>query len=281
MAEPEDASVAVYIDFDNVVISRADQAKRSGVSPEVSLDAILDFATKYGRVSISRAYADWSNERNASYRRQLVDRAVDLTQLFTASGTKNGADIRMAIDVVEDLYRLDDITHVVIVAGDSDYVPLAQRVRRLGREVIGIGVAGSISRALASACDEYRDYDELAKALTAGEDEPAQQDVPPAVTAATEGGRPPAERAETAPRLRPGSLLVRALRLLDEQKPEREWHPLAALKTQILRMEPSFQESAYEAASFSAFVKKYPGQVDVKENKARLKPEKAPAKSAD
>ncbi len=299
MTEPEDGSVAVYIDFDNIVISREDQArKKNGVDPTVSLDAVLDFATKYGRVSISRAYADWSNERNASYRHQLVDRAVDLTQLFPASGTKNGADIRMAIDVVEDLYRHDDITHVVIVAGDSDYVPLAQRIRRLGREVIGIGVAGSISRALKSACDEYRDYDELAKKAAEDDEEIIEQDVQPAVAAAATGtgtgtgarqpatpeSADPAESAESeessTPRRRPGALLIRALRLLDEQHPGREWHALAAVKNQVLRMEPDFQEKTYEASSFGAFVKKYPGQVDIKDNKARLRPAKATAKQA-
>ena len=42
-------------------------------------------------------------------------------------------------------FQHPDITHVVIVAGDSDYVPLAQRCKRLGRYVVGIGVAGSTS----------------------------------------------------------------------------------------------------------------------------------------
>ena len=56
-------------------------------------------------------------------------------QLFPTAGTKNGADIRLSVDVVEELFRLPDITHVVIVAGDSDYIPPAQNVRRLGRTV--------------------------------------------------------------------------------------------------------------------------------------------------
>jgi NYN domain-containing protein len=47
------------------------------------------------------------------------------------------------------------VTHVVIVAGDSGYIPLAQRRKRLGRYVVGIGVAGSSSKSLAAACDEF------------------------------------------------------------------------------------------------------------------------------
>lgn len=92
----------------------------------------------------------------------MIDRAVDLTQLFpTVQSMKNGADIRLAVDVVEDLFRLPDLTHVVIVAGDSDFIALAQRCRRLGRYVVGIGVAGGTSKALTSACDEFADYDAL------------------------------------------------------------------------------------------------------------------------
>ncbi|MEZ5159657.1 MAG: NYN domain-containing protein [Marmoricola sp.] len=160
MTTPE-SRVAVYIDFDNVVISRANQVKATGASATVGIDVLLDFATRYGRLTISRAYADWSIEKNAAYKDQLVARAVELVQLFPASKTKNGADIRLAVDAIEDLFLHDDLTHVVIAAGDSDFVPLAQRARRLGRVVLGVGVAGSISKTLASACDVYVEYDEL------------------------------------------------------------------------------------------------------------------------
>ncbi|CAD6009226.1 NYN domain-containing protein [Agreia sp. COWG] len=186
--EPIDARVGLYIDFDNIVISRYQQLhgrnafQRDGIrdfdksapnnDPEVAarlaaatvdFSAIIDFAASFGTTVVNRAYADWSVPVNASYQRQLMSRAVDLTQLFTTTtrGTKNGADIRLAVDVVEDLFRLPDLTHVIIVAGDSDYIALAQKAKRLGRFVVGIGVAGSTSTSLAAACDEFEDYDSL------------------------------------------------------------------------------------------------------------------------
>ena len=122
---------------------------------------MLDFAATFGTIAIARAYADWSTPINASYRGQLIDRAVDLVQLFPLSATKNGADIRLSVDAVEDMFRIEDLTHIVIVAGDSDYVALAQKAKRLGRYVVGIGVAGGTSRALTASCDEYADYDAL------------------------------------------------------------------------------------------------------------------------
>lgn len=184
MTEPGDGRVAVYIDFDNIVISRYDQVhgrgsymrdrpKSSSTQPKaafaekleearVDLGAVIDFSSSFGTLVLTRAYADWSSAVNAEYRGQLVGRAVDLVQLFPAAAyAKNGADIRLAVDAVEDLFRLPELTHVVIVAGDSDYVPLAQRVKRLGRYVIGIGVAGSTAKSLAAACDEFVSYDDL------------------------------------------------------------------------------------------------------------------------
>ena len=110
---------------------------------------------------MTRAYADWSVPANSAYRKALVDRAVDLVQLFAAAGTKNGADIRLVVDTIKDLSRHPDITHVALVAGDSDYVALAQRCKQMGRFVVGIGVAGSTSRALVNACDEFQSYEAL------------------------------------------------------------------------------------------------------------------------
>src|SRR6185312_9495631 len=159
MPTAPDARVAVYLDFDNIVMSWYDRVHgrnaysrdRQRISADVTepeiaqrlheatidVGAIIDYAASFGTLVLTRAYADWSNPVNAEYRSQLVARAVDLVQLFPAAAyAKNGADIRLAVDTVEDMFRLPDLTHVVIVAGDSDYVPLAQRCKRLGRYVV-------------------------------------------------------------------------------------------------------------------------------------------------
>src|SRR6201993_1548663 len=187
MTESGQTRVAVYLDFDNIVISRYDQVhgrnsfqrdKTKGLEQErlelarVDVGAIIDFASAFAPLLPPRAYADWSADVNSAYHGQLVGRAVDLVQLFPAAAYgKNGADIRLAVDAVEDMFRLPDLTHVVIVAGDSDYVPLAQRCKRLGRYFVGIGVAGSSSRGLAAACDEFVTYDGLPGVTSAPKEE--------------------------------------------------------------------------------------------------------------
>jgi len=292
MTEPGDTRVAVYIDFDNIVISRYDQVhgrgqfqrdKVRGFSRDgrqsdpdtadkirratVDVGAVIDFASSFGTLVLTRAYADWSAPVNADYRGQLVSRAVDLVQLFPAAAyAKNGADIRLAVDAVEDMFRLPDLTHVVIVAGDSDYIALAQRCRRLGRYVVGVGVAGSTSRSLAAACDELVTYDALPGITPAGvaaADKPAEPQEPgdarsargtrrtrqPAAAVSDEPDPEPEDPQEQATRL-----LERALRL-GQEKDDEDWLHSSAVKSQMRRMDPSFSEKALGYRSFSDFVK--------------------------
>jgi len=274
MPDSTDARVAVYIDFDNVVISRydnvfgdsawrKDNARNHAGDPEASdpidlkladaavdIGAIIDYASSFGTVAFTRAYADWSVPANAAYRKQLVDRAVDLTQLFSTSGTKNGADIRLSIDAVDDLFRHADLTHVVVVAGDSDYISLAQRCKSLGRFVVGIGVTGSTSSALVAACDEFSDYDDLPDVVRT----PAPRKQAAKKSAATKkASAKKADQTESGPQADATALLVRALRI-GLEKSEDEWLYSGGVKSQMQRMNSRFKEKSLGYASFRDFV---------------------------
>ena len=275
MTEPGAPRVAVYLDFDNIVISRYDQVngrnsfqrdKAKGLESaklgraRVDVGAILDFASSFGTVVLTRAYADWSAEVNAEYQEQLVGRAVDLVQLFPAAAYgKNAADIRLAVDAVEDMFRLPDLTHVVIVAGDSDYIPLAQRCKRLGRYVVGIGVAGSSSRSLAAACDDFVIYDALPGVPVF---EPSATDEKPKRRAAKskspEPEPPDPQAAATA-------LLERALQI-GLEKDDADWLHNSAVKAQMKRMDPSFSEKSLGFKSFSDFLRSRADVVELDES---------------
>lgn len=273
MTEPGAARVAVYLDFDNIVISRYDQVngrnsfqrdKAKGLDPaklalaRVDVGAVLDFASSFGTVVLTRAYADWSADVNAEYREQLVGRAVDLVQLFPAAAYgKNAADIRLAVDAVEDMFRLPDLTHVVIVAGDSDYIPLAQRCKRLGRYVVGIGVAGASSRSLAAACDEFVIYDALPGVPVY--EPPSVEEKPRAKRAkSTEPEPPDPQGAATA-------LLKRALQI-GLEKDDVEWLHNSTVKAQMKRMDPSFSEKSLGFKSFSDFLRSRSDIVELDES---------------
>jgi hypothetical protein len=305
----DSSRVTVYIDFDNVVISRYDSVhgegawrsdmardhRRSLNSPdpidvklaeaEVDLGAIIDYAASFGTVAFTRAYADWSVPANTAYKNPLVNWSVDLVQLFPASGTKNGADIRLAVDAVEDLGRHPEISHLVFVAGDSDYVPLAQRCKRMGRYVVGIGVAGSTSSALVSACNEFIDYAELpgvipppknaepakkstAKKATAekarAEKEPAKTAPAKKSAAKKSAAEPPAESPSESPaQAAATALLVRAVRVR-LQKSDDEWVNAGGIKSQMQRTNAAFNEKSLGFSTFRAFVESRANDVESK-----------------
>jgi NYN domain/OST-HTH/LOTUS domain len=277
MTESTANRVAVYFDFDNIVISRYDQVhgrgtfqreKAKGLEKErlqlaaVDLGAIIDFASSFGTLVLTRAYADWSADVNAGYHRQLVGRAVDLVQLFPAAAYgKNGADIRLAVDAVEDMFRLPDLTHVVIVGGDSDYIALAQRCKRLGRYVVGIGVAGASSQSLAAACDEFLTYDALPgiSTTTTPVAQPKRRGRPASATESGDEPTPPDPQAAAT------GLLERALRI-GQEKDDAEWQHNSEVKAQMKRMDPSFSEKSLGFKSFSDFLRSRSDLVDLDES---------------
>src|SRR6478672_10474931 len=269
--------VAVYIDFDNVVISRYDDIHGKHAwsttskdpldaklaAARVDIGAIIDYAASFGSVSLSRAYADWSVPANAAYKDELMGRALHLVQLFTASGVKNGADIRLAVDAVEDLMRHPEITHVVLVAGDSDYVPLAQSCKQLGRYVVGIGVAGSTSKALVSACNEFIDYAHLPGVTPPPAAKPVATAAPAKKAAAKKTSRkstsadPSAEEAT--------NLLVRAIRV-GLQKGDDDWVYAAGVKSQMYLMDTAFTEKSLGFTTFREFVESQSDKVVSKQH---------------
>ncbi|KUH81658.1 MULTISPECIES: NYN domain-containing protein [unclassified Mycobacterium] len=287
MTEPGANRVAVYLDFDNIVISRYDQIhgrssfqrdkaagfhKQPGRLSQATVDvgAIIDFASSFGTLVLTKAYADWSADVNADYRDQLVGRAVDLVQLFPAAAyNKNGADIRLAVDAVEDMFRLPDLTHVVIVAGDSDYIPLAQRCKRLGRYVVGIGITGSISRSLTAACDEFVSYDALPGVPAVKTEAPKRRRTK--ADADQEPETPDPQAAATA-------LLERALRVAHgKDDSDSDWLHNSAVKAQMKRMDPSFSEKSLGFRSFSDFLRSRTELVELDESSTtrlvRLRPD--------
>jgi len=150
---------------------------------------------------------------------------------------------------------------VVIVAGDSDYIPLAQRCKRLGRYVVGVGVAGSSSRALAAACDEFVVYDAL----------PGVPVPEPAPTKAAPKQRARANAADAEEPLSPDpqaaatDLLTRALRM-GLEKDDVDWLHNSAVKAQMKRMDPSFSEKSLGFKSFSDFLRSRSDLVELDES---------------
>lgn len=143
-----DQRIALFIDFENLVT-------RTGFSPEkFDLQPALDTLLEKGKLVYRRAYADWTRYAEATTR--LHDKGVELVDVppSTRAG-KNGADMRLVIDALELCYLREHIDTFAIASGDSDFCPLAYKLRENDRTVIGLAVKESTSPLFVKACDEF------------------------------------------------------------------------------------------------------------------------------
>ncbi len=148
MPEKNERRIALFLDFENLVTN-------TGLSASsFDLQAPMDRLLEKGKVVFRRAYCDWSRFREAT--RTLHDHGVELIDVppSTRAG-KNGADMRLVIDALELCYARESIDTFVIASGDSDFCPLAYKLRENGRTVIGLAVRESTSPLFVKACDEF------------------------------------------------------------------------------------------------------------------------------
>jgi uncharacterized protein (TIGR00288 family) len=146
--EQSDQRIALFIDFENLVTRTGLAAESFDLQP--ALDALLE----KGKVVFRRAYADWTRFAPATQR--LHDKGVELMDVppSTRAG-KNGADVRLVVDALELCYLREHIDTFVLASGDSDFVPLANKLRENDRTVIGMAVKEATSPLFVKACDEF------------------------------------------------------------------------------------------------------------------------------
>ena len=146
--DSDDQRIALFVDFENLVTRTGLSAEQFDIAP--ALDTLLD----KGKVLFRRAYCDWT--RFAPATRNLHEHGVELIDVppSTRAG-KNCADVRLVIDALELAYLREHINTFVVASGDSDFCPLAYKLREIGRTVIGMGVREATSQLFVKACDEF------------------------------------------------------------------------------------------------------------------------------
>src|SRR5690242_8628056 len=148
MASDKELRIALFVDFENLVTNTGISAASFDLQP--AMDRLLE----KGKVVFRRAYCDWSRFPGAP--RRLHDFGVELIDVppSTRAG-KNGADMRLVIDALELCYAREHIDTFAIASGDSDFCPLAYKLRENNRMLIGLGVKEATSPLFVKACDEF------------------------------------------------------------------------------------------------------------------------------
>ncbi|MBX3465697.1 MAG: NYN domain-containing protein [Planctomycetes bacterium] len=229
------------MDFENIVLGLPSSAK---FRPKAILSRVLDL----GKVVIKRAYADWSRYDN--HKVKLHELGFDLLEIPKRAMTgKNAADIRMVVDAMDVVISKEHVDTFALVTGDSDFTPLAAKLRELDKRVIGIGVKDSTSKLLIDACDEFIFYDELDDVSVAEVTE--KLTLPVKARASKGGGGGAGGKPDDRRRAEGLYLLLETTRSL-----LREYDTLWAsmVKQTIMRKQPAFSESYHGYPTFTAMI---------------------------
>jgi uncharacterized protein (TIGR00288 family) len=215
-------TLAVFFDFENIGIGLNQRRDR------FDINRVVERLVEKGKIVVKKAYADWS--RFAQYTAPLHEAAIELIEIPRRGQTgKNSADIRLCVDAMDLAYSKDHIDTFVIVSGDSDFSPLVSKLKELGKDVIGLGLAEATSDLLRDNCDEFIYYDDLGSAGST---------VLPALSKAIPEGKQ-----------KVFGLLMESLIALRRENKEVLWSSM--IKDTMKRKKPSFNEEYHGYRTFS------------------------------
>ena len=246
----EKLNIAVFVDYDNIEIGVKSTLRR-----EFDVSLPLDALKERGDLVAKFAYANWGRQEGAA--RSMAENAVQMVQrLPSPRGDKNGGDINLALDALEMAFTHPHVNAFAIVSGDSDFIPLVNKLKEYGKTVFVVGGKAFTSTILQQNCHEFVSYESLLSEDRGGQQSreraPRPQGLPGEQLARDnrpQGGqrsRPaPLDLAQAMP------LVERALQVLERRAVQPQ---LGLLKSTMLQLDSAFTEKAYGANSFSDFV---------------------------
>jgi uncharacterized protein (TIGR00288 family) len=158
----QELNIALLIDADNA-------------SPD-HLDEVLLVLGELGTINIRRAYGNWQKASLKNWGLLTGKHSIIPVQQFDVVKGKSATDMRMTIDAMDLLYR-GHVDGFGIMSSDSDFLPLAQRIREDGLQVYGFGTAKT-PQSFQQACSRFFDVAALADANgPEGSDNPIDNDL--------------------------------------------------------------------------------------------------------
>ncbi len=154
MADTPDRNIALLIDADN--------------ASAASIDAVLTILAELGTVNIRRAYGNWQKPALKGWSAILHRYAIEPNQQFDVTKGKSATDMKMTIDALDLLYG-GRVGGYGIMSSDSDFMPLAVRIKQDGLPVYGFGTAKT-PESFREACSRFID---VAALIEAEQAEPA------------------------------------------------------------------------------------------------------------
>jgi uncharacterized LabA/DUF88 family protein len=156
-SSPDNISMAVFCDFENVALG-----VRDANYEKFDIKPVLERLLLKGSIVVKKSYCDW--DRYKGFKATMHEANFELIEIpHVRQSGKNSADIRMVVDALDLCYTKSHVNTFVIVSGDSDFSPLVSKLRENAKRVIGVGVKQSTSDLLVANCDEFIFYDDLVR----------------------------------------------------------------------------------------------------------------------
>ena len=233
--ENQGKKLAVLIDADNASIS--------------SISFILEEIAKFGIASVKRVYGDWSNPALKGWYEVCLKYGMTPIHQYAYTVSKNATDIALVIDAME-LLHTSTFDGFCIVSSDSDFTPLALKIREKGLFVHGFGKS-TTPTSFVSACDKFIDVKNLIVGETADLKESANDQV-------TQG-------QITIDK----DVLSLILKTIRDKADEQGWANLLTVQQYIGVVKPDFDSRNYGRAKFSGLIRSLE-LFDIKEVKSQL-----------
>src|ERR1700732_1808197 len=164
----EKLNIAVFVDYDNIEIGVKSTLRR-----EFDVSLPLDALKERGDIVSQFAYANWGRQEGAA--RSMAENAVQMVQrLPSPRGDKNGGDINLALDALEMAFTHPHVNAFAIVSGDSDFIPLVNKLKEYGKTVFVVGGKAFTSTILQQNCHEFISYESLLPDAGSGAERPPE-----------------------------------------------------------------------------------------------------------
>jgi hypothetical protein len=223
-----------------------------------AIDPVLTVLAELGTVNVRRVYGNWSKPALKGWRDMTVKHGIEPQQQFDLTKGKNATDMKMTIDAMDLLFR-GRVEGFGIMSSDSDFMPLAMRIRQDGVPVYGFGNA-TTPEAFKQACTRFIDVNALAPPAGDPEAEPEPTAIGDVLPPAIKGGQPKVRAKLDADLVK---LLIDAYDSVKHD--ERGWSRLSTMG-QLAANRSSFDARNYGYKRLSDLIKDVPSfQVETRE----------------
>ena len=239
---PENVSMALFCDFENVALGVRD-AKYEKFDIKLVLERLL----LKGSIVVKKAYCDW--DRYKGFKATMHEANFELIEIpHVRQSGKNSADIRLVVDALDLCYTKSHVDTFVIISGDSDFSPLVSKLRENAKQVIGVGVKQSTSDLLIANCDEFIFYDDLVRETQRAAARREPKEVQPARRAPEDDSR---RKEEIEARKTKGiEIAVQTFDALVAERGDSGKIWASVLKEAVKRRKPDFSETRYGFRAF-------------------------------